>query len=151
MKPFKIGKYVGSCTYVYWSIMQAVLPDKVRRRVCILEGSYVDFDYIKYDKKTDNLTLVWVDDFHGNPEPVLTKTITFDNKMVFGKRREYPNNPPVLHGKHLLCSEGMRKDPPFVLAKERFDKLQAAGLTKEEKSKIGRQDYWNSNKSRWGL
>ena len=143
MKEKTYGKKVGSCIYVSWRYMR-ILPKEIKAKICTIESKNMldDYDYIKWDKKTGNISLCWTEDWDNQDEPVVVKTICFTSKKPYAQIRVYTKNNPVIHGKHLFSYPGAH-DFDYARAERRFNKLQTLNL---DKKRIGFKDYWNSVK-----
>jgi len=137
-------KRVGSCIYYHWRDTTDYMPMfKFEAAQDILHefGYPDDWDYVKWNGKTDNFTFTWCNDWDGENEPVVVRQV-----MVAGSAaNELPvskDNPPIIHGKHLFVDEdyeGFDLDE----ARERWESYQGADWL--DKSRMGRIDWWREH------
>ena len=139
-------KRVGSCFYVHMSCVGDLKPlIPADRYKSILRDSRLpifSYDYVKYDKKTSVYTLVNCFDWELSSEPELKDSVTVypNEERVY---REYFENPPIIHGKHLFYGKDQEAEEWWKKAKARWDSYQ--GQPWLDKKRMGRLKWWREN------
>jgi len=169
-----VAKKIGSTHYVHKSVIHRAhkpVREAYRRALFNLEyerntspiGTYVpqedEWNVIKYNIRlagTDNdrLSLLLYDDFFFTSHPILLQTIIVDMdgdaacvfKKINYRGRE---NKQILHRKEELIGEAHPEYDRW--AKLTMEELFAGLLSKEHKSRIGYQRYWEALLAEKGL
>jgi DNA phosphorothioation-associated putative methyltransferase len=101
-----------------------------------------DYNVVKYDNKSNVLSLLWYPNFFEDPFPALEKSYRIDLTVQRVEKRSYQTsfNPPILHRKELLVG----KDAPNI---EQFRQLtetaEQLGLF-ENPIQIGFKQAWEN-------
>jgi len=100
-----------------------------------------EFNIIKQDNYTGNVSYIYCPDFDTENEPRLLYSLTFDHTHKLIRDIVYsPDNPPIYHHKWMFVKEDY-KGFDISQAKLRSD-LYKSLLTSYDKKRIGRLIYW---------
>ena len=119
----------------------------VLRTACSYLSTDDVFSYnaLKYNKKTGNITFQWSPDFNTADEPEVKLCILVkpDGTMV----TTTPKKIQIWHHKWMWVGDDYAGFD--VEESKARSKLWEPHVSKEEKSKIGFKDFWDSIKGRW--
>lgn len=101
-----------------------------------------DYNVVKYDGKSQILSLLWYPDFFEEPFPALETSFRIDINKQKVEKRSYQTslNPPILHRKELLLSRDAPTYEQFTLLTEIAEQL---GLF-ENPIKVGFKQAWEA-------
>ena len=150
-------KKVGTCLYVHKSAFNQIeeylkkrdLKEEIIRIKNVLEN-HLDFNYeiVKYDTKTKNISLIQSSDWNVSFEPLVGDSlcIHFD-----GKEKLIKSSGKIYHGKHFFINKDY-DGFSYEDAKRRYEEwnLKIPNI-KEHKSKIGTKKYWIELLQKYGL
>jgi len=139
------GKKVGSCVYVHFLYASTIIPlailSKAKR---FLKG--FDYNCIKWDKKTNNLTFQYSPDFDVADEPIVGDCFLVrpDGTTKFMKQKK---DPQIWHHKWMWVADDYKW---FDIEESKARSKQwEPHVTKEEKRKIGTLSFWKKISSRF--
>jgi hypothetical protein len=142
----KAGKKVGSCVYVHRLYENEAIPYDVLRKAKIHLPTDEDYECVKYDKKTGNVTFQWSKDFNSADEPTVGMCILVKPdgsiKKILQKK-----DPQIWHHKWLWVGDDYTGFD--VEESKKRSKTWEPYVNKDEKKRIGTLSFWNKIKSRW--
>ncbi|OAI06200.1 DNA phosphorothioation-associated putative methyltransferase [Methylomonas methanica] len=133
---------------VYWHYSLTVSQDfEVQQTVKAAEvlahlKPGLDYNVIKYDGKSEMLSLLWYPNFFEGPFPALETSFRIDLTMQRVEKRSYQTslNPPILHRKELLLSRDAPNYQQFTQLTETAEQL---GLF-DDTIRIGFKQAWDA-------
>ena len=145
------GKKVGSCIYVHSAYEWEVIPKgplvAAKQAVGCGPRGRPGYTAVKYDARTGNVSFIWAldFDFEDEPHPDFVITVRPDGTKT---RTEYGiDNPPIWHHKWMWVADDYAGfDVEESKARSR---LWGPHVTKEERRRIGRCQFWDSIRHRW--
>lgn len=137
-----IGKKIGSTTYIHKSAVDKLdAAAQSRINEITVPKDFGEYEVIKYDKKTNNVSFIKSPDWNTNPEPIVGDSIMFkdDGSSKITKGRK--NNQQIYHHKWMMVSEDY-KGFDVEESKKRSEQWEKSDIEFDRK-KIGNSDYWN--------
>jgi len=133
---------------VYWhSSLTIAQTDDVQQQIAAAETlanlqAGIDYNVVKYDSKSQELSLLWYPGFFIDAFPALEKSyrIDLDDKRVVKRSYQASFNPPILHRKELFLSQD---DPHIAQFKELTATAEQLGLF-ENPIRIGFKQAWEN-------
>lgn len=113
----------------------------------IIRNNPIDFDVVRFDIATNNVTLIKVEDWNNQYEPVLVYSVTIKSDGTVSKRNESKDNPTIYHQKELFVNEDYRGFD----VKEAYERTKVWKALKLPSSKIGRYKYWSEELEKAGI
>ena len=143
--PRKIGKRMGNDLYIHKDYaQQAGVPMDVLRQAQQRLPDGHDFDIVKYNKATDDISFIESPDFNLVDEPTVGTAIkvTPDGKLSITKQK---SDPQIYHHKWEMVPDNY---PGFNVSqsKKRSEAWRSVvGVDKEISSRIGTKSFWEKN------
>jgi len=133
---------------VYWhNSLTIAQPDDVQQQIAAAETlanlqAGTDYNVVKYDGKSQALSLLWYPGFFIDAFPALEKSYRIDLDTQRVEKRSYHAsfNPPILHRKELFLSQN---DPHIAQFKELTATAEQLGLF-ENPIRIGFKQAWKN-------
>jgi len=133
---------------VYWhSSLTIAQTDNVQQHIAEAETltnlqAGTDYNVVKYDSKSQALSLLWYPGFFDDAFPALEKSYRIDLNTKRVEKRSYQAsfNPPILHRKELFLSQN---DPHIAQFKELTSTAEQLGLF-ENPIRIGFKQAWKN-------
>lgn len=133
---------------VYWHVsLTPAQDDEVQRRIAESEAlaglqAGTDYNVVKYDAKSQMLSLLWYPGFFSEPFPALERSYRIDLNTQRVEKRSYQSslNPPILHRKELFLSDN---DPHIPQFRELTATAEQLGLF-ENPIRIGFKQAWEN-------
>ncbi len=133
---------------VYWhSSLTIAQADAVQKQIAAAETlanlqAGTDYNVVKYDSKSQALSLLWYPGFFIDAFPALEKSYRIDLDAQKVEKRSYQAsfNPPILHRKELFLSQD---DPHIAPFKELTATAEQLGLF-ENPIRIGFKQAWEN-------
>jgi len=139
-----LGKKVLNNIYWHYSLTKSQDSEvqetiHAAERLANLKPS-LDYNVVKYDSKSNVLSLLWYPDFFEEPFPALETSFRIDLTKQRVEKRSYKtsSNPPILHRKELLLSSNV---PHIEQFKQLTETAEQLGLF-ENPIKIGFKQAW---------
>lgn len=133
---------------VYWHVsLTPAQDDEVQR--CIADSEALaglqagtGYNVVKYDVKSQALSLLWYPGFFSEPFPALEKSYRIDLSTQRVEKRSYQSslNPPILHRKELFLNDD---DPHIPQFRELTATAEQLGLF-ENPIRIGFKQAWEN-------
>ncbi|MDO8827379.1 DNA phosphorothioation-associated putative methyltransferase [Methylophaga sp.] len=140
------GKKVLTTVYWHYSLTASQAAEvqetiKTAETLANLKPSQ-DYNVIKYDGKSNRLSLLWYPNFFEEPFPALETSFRIDLTQQKVEKRSYQTslNPPILHRKELLLG---RDTPNIEQFKQLTETAEQLGLF-ENPIKIGFKQAWDA-------
>ncbi len=133
---------------VYWhSSLTPAQADDVQQHIAEAEAlanvqAGTDYNIVKYDSKSQSLSLLWYPGFFDEAFPALAKSyrINLDTRRVEKRSYQASLNPPILHRKELFISPN---DPHNAQFKELTTTAEQLGLFANT-LRIGFKQAWEN-------
>ena len=134
---YGVGKEIAGAVYLHRNYENR-LGNVVRYARANLSH---DFDYrvVKYNFRAGAVSFIQCDDFDSNPEPTVGEIVRVD---VAGnvRRRGQPRDPEIYHHKWLFVDDDYEGFDVDASRQRSLAWIQLDGI---DRSRIGRQSYWN--------
>ena len=142
----KPGKRIGYRIYVHRQYEHNVPKDILNRAKKFAGNLIKGYTCVRYDGKDQSVAFQFSSGFDTEDEPTLGKTVLIkaDGSIKITPRRA---NPLIWHHKWMWVADNYQGFD--VEASKARSELWKPHVTKEEKVKIGNQEYWNSIRERW--
>jgi len=148
----KVGKRIGGCIYVHRLYQKEVIPADLLKTAlgitdCWGECRGMPYNVVKWNKKTNTLTFFASHEFDEIEEPSTGFSARVRTDRKFTPRRQNQDNPQIWHHKWMFVKDSYTGFD--VDSSKARSKLWEPHVAKEEKSKIGFKQYWDSIRHRW--
>ena len=143
----KVGKTVGSCTYVHRLYEDEVVPSHFLKKARkAAQGLIEGYIAVRYDKKNESVCFQFSPDFDNAEEPIVGDCILVkkDGSIKITRQK---HNPQIWHHKWMWVKEDY-EGFDYEASKKR-SWLWQPHVTQEEKRKIGSKSFWDTIRSRW--
>jgi len=136
-----IGKHIGGCIYVHVDYVEVLPYSLYHNALGILMCFVPEFEWtiVKYNKKTSAFTFIKCDNFDTASEPEKGEAWIVRVDGVIGYQDKV-RDPMIYHHKWQFVG---RDYTGFNYIKSQFRSLEWTSLDGVNRSKIGKQSYWN--------
>jgi len=136
-------KRVNGCVYCHWSDVENIPADLLESGRTVLRdhGHTTDWNYVKWNEKTNTLTFAWCEGWVDRNEPIVRCQVMIRGDDV--SIRSYTgDNPPIIHGKHMMIGP-LYRGFSRRKAKQRWESYQGAEWL--DKRRMGFLKWWEEN------
>lgn len=137
-----IGKKIGSTIYVHKSAINLLDADAQSRiNEITVPKDFGEYEVIKYDKKTNNVSFIKSPDWDTKDEPTVGDSIMFKADDTHNITKGRKTNQQIYHHKWMMVAEDY-KGFDVAESKKRSEQWENSDIDFDRK-KIGNSDYWN--------
>lgn len=135
--PFEAGKKIGDKVWIHRTVAQ-----KYSNKIDLNFMKQTDFDYdvVRFDLKTRQVTCFKCDDFDGFSEPSILRGMSVHNGIQ--KYYTAPKDPLIYHHKWLFVPQDYQGFDVEQEIKRSIEWKSVIGKNKDISSRIGRLSYW---------
>lgn len=135
---YGVGKDIAGAVYVHRQY-EEVFGDVVLEAKRHLPKSY-EYQVVKYDARTGNVSFVESKDFDSTDEPTVGEVVIVRKDTTTRHQRRL-DDPPIYHHKWMFVRDDYRG---FDVEASKRRSKQWLSLANVDRSRIGRLSYWRS-------